>query len=107
MKNFLLKIVFFLLSLIFPILSYSNVSIPAGDCSGVIFKMPNMTDNQKALVLTNGHCIGLGRFNNRYPDDGEIFINFRLKRLQVVYPRKHKPWLNEDYFVYQRFYLQR
>lgn len=54
---------------------FANVNIPVGDCSGSVFKMPGMNENQKALVLTNGHCVGLGKFMNQFPDNGEFLIN--------------------------------
>ena len=55
--------------------TYANVKVLAGDCSGAVFTMPGMTEEQQALVLTNGHCIGQGSFMGRYPDHGEFFIN--------------------------------
>ncbi len=55
---------------------HGGVSVPAADCSGSFFKMDGMTDDQMALVLTNGHCVGLGSFQGRYPDNNELFIDY-------------------------------
>ena len=78
------KILLFVISL--PEWSYANVRVDnmLGWCSGIIFKMPNMTDDQKALVLTNGHCIGYGSYNRFFPDDREIFINFNIPISQTI-----------------------
>jgi hypothetical protein len=55
--------------------SFANVAVVAGDCSGSLFKMPGMHDSDKALVLTAGHCVGVGSLDGRYPADGEVFLN--------------------------------
>ena len=67
-----------------PLQSFANVTVIAGDCSGSLFKMPGMNDSQKALVLTAGHCIGVGSFRGRYPADGEVFFNHRVDDSVIV-----------------------
>ena len=66
--------------------SYGNVQVDnlLGFCSGVVFKMPGMKDNHKALVLTNGHCIGYGSYNRFFPDEKEIFIDFNIPIPQKI-----------------------
>jgi hypothetical protein len=54
--------------------SFANVTVVAADCSGSLFTMPGMNDGQRALVLTNGHCVGVGSFEGRFPADGERFL---------------------------------
>ena len=71
--KFLRSLLFFISG--FSLCSYANVHVTVMGCNGVIFKMPGMTDDQKALVLTNGHCIGIGSFRTIYPDHKEIFID--------------------------------
>lgn len=88
MKVFKFNLVTFILTQIVLILggqfALANVKVLVSDCSGTLIKMPGMGPEQKGLVLTSGHCIGVGSFNERYPDDKEIFINFEIKgRAQV------------------------
>lgn len=61
-------------------LNSSAVSIgpEGGNCSGSLIQFDQTTDDQKALVLTNGHCIDMGRISLegfRYPDVGEVISN--------------------------------
>lgn len=58
--------------------SYANVAVTAGDCDGAVFGMPGMFDSQHALVITNGHCIGLGNYDGFYPDYGETFKDYSV-----------------------------
>lgn len=49
-----------------------------GGCSASFIWFESMTEEQNALVLTNGHCIGFGSFaygSNRYPAAGETYKN--------------------------------
>ena len=49
-----------------------------GGCSGSFIQFNGIPDSKKALVLTNGHCTGVGSFvfsGNRYPNHGEVFKN--------------------------------
>ena len=83
-----LKILFFLALFSQSSDLYANVQINATGCAGVVFKMPNMTDDQKALVLTNGHCIGYGSYSvepyPNFPDNKEVFINFNTPFFETV-----------------------
>ncbi|MFO1183350.1 MAG: trypsin-like peptidase domain-containing protein [Bauldia sp.] len=56
----------------------ANAKLEVRSCSAALFRMEGMTLDQKALVLTAGHCINAGRFKNdlgTFPADGERFID--------------------------------
>ncbi|HRI71806.1 MAG TPA: hypothetical protein PK156_46555, partial [Polyangium sp.] len=65
-----------------------GVAVLAGDCSGTLFKMDGMTVDQKALVLTDGHCVGVGSFMGQFPADGEVLQDLAVNS-QIV-ARKNK-----------------
>ena len=71
--------------------SFANVAVVAGDCSGSLFKMPGMQDSEKALVLTAGHCVGVGSLDGRYPADGEVFLNHPASNSVIVRTTKNEP----------------
>jgi hypothetical protein len=77
--------------------SFANVAVPAGDCSGSLFKMPGMNDSQKALVLTDAHCIGIGSFRGQYPDDGELLLNHTVDNSVIVRKTKNEGGERFDY----------
>ncbi|WP_375771225.1 hypothetical protein NR798_10095 [Archangium gephyra] len=70
--------------------SFANVAITAGDCSGALFRMPGMGDGQKALVLTAGHCIGIGSFREQFPADGELFLDHPVDESVIVKKTKNE-----------------
>ncbi|KOT87036.1 hypothetical protein ADK86_37405 [Streptomyces sp. NRRL F-5755] len=45
-------------------------TVALSNCSGSIVRMPNSTDNDPALVLSNGHCLEGGM-----PDAGEVIVD--------------------------------
>ena len=70
--------------------TFANVAVVAGDCSGSLFKMPGMDDSKKALVLTAGHCVGVGSLDGRYPADGEVFLNPPARNSVIVRTTKNE-----------------
>jgi len=67
-------------------ITFANVSVLSGDCSGTLFKMPGMNVHQKALILTNGHCIGFGKAcEGHCPDSGELFIDHQVNGNVIVH----------------------
>ena len=87
-----------------------NGIVALDNCSGSIIKLEGMSDNQKAFVLTNGHCIKMGSasFNftastsqvqtwggsanrGKYPAPGEVLKNISVKRLFTVLSSDAKP----------------
>ena len=82
-----------------PMLSNANVSVTVSDCSGVVFIMPGMSADQKAMVLTNGHCIGIGGYMNRYPDDGEVFVNREVTNSLILMRNKYD---SGEFFGYSK-----
>ncbi|KAA6214273.1 serine protease [Streptomyces albofaciens JCM 4342] len=45
-------------------------TVALSNCSGSIVRMPNSTDNDPALVMSNGHCLESGM-----PDPGEVVVD--------------------------------
>ena len=61
--------------------AFANAALQFG-CNGTVFIMPGMTDQRNVLVLTNGHCIGLGGFQwqgSSFPAPGEFLIDRDLQ----------------------------
>ena len=57
----------------------ANVVLPG--CTGTIFIMPGMADEQNALVVTNGHCLNIGDYEwqgGRYLSPGQFLFNHDL-----------------------------
>jgi hypothetical protein len=69
-------IIFVSLSVIY-LSAFGNVIVGLGNtsCSGALVKMNGMPDSSKALVLTAGHCAGIGSFEGKYPAAGECFYD--------------------------------
>ena len=80
----LLKTLFSFHLIIIATHAYSNVRVTSRGCSGVVFEMPGMTENHKALILTNGHCMGFGSYMGVYPNDGEFYINYLSSNSVVI-----------------------
>jgi hypothetical protein len=55
----------------------ANVWLRLPNCSGVVTQMPEMSDNDKALVITNGHCV-------RYTLQHEYTIEQKLTSDQLL-----------------------
>lgn len=64
----------------------ANAAVPAGDCSGTLVKMPDMPGSAPALVLTSGHCLGIGSHLWRFPAPGEIFVDEPSRQPVVLFP---------------------
>lgn len=80
-----MRLLLFVLFLCLPGFALANVRIDVG-CSGALFKMEGMTLDQKALILTAGHCSDLGSFkgpegsshaDQTFPGAGEVLIDQR------------------------------
>lgn len=59
-----------------PVSSFADVSLPG--CSGALFRMPGMSNSDKALIITAGHCSQIGSHiipitGSIVPDRGEYF----------------------------------
>jgi hypothetical protein len=50
----------------------ANVSVPAGDCSGVLVMLGSMSLDRKALVLTSGHFLQRQREGATRSGTGEL-----------------------------------
>jgi len=63
----------------------STVQLPA-PCSGTLVTFEGRAANRKALVLTAGHCIGIGsvEFGAKAPGAGEVFKNFKQDNIFTV-----------------------
>ena len=57
-------------------------------CSASVIAFENYNKLSNGMVLTNGHCIGMGSFMEQYPADKEVFAN--------------KPAKNTDIYLYSR-----
>ena len=58
-----MRLLLFILILCLPGAALGNARLPVG-CSAALFKMEGMTLDQKALILTAGHCANLGSFSH-------------------------------------------
>lgn len=52
-----MKTIFFLSTLLSYVLAFGQSNAELGECTGTIFKMPGMSNSDKALLLTNAHCL--------------------------------------------------
>ena len=84
-----MRLLLFILILCAPGVAFGNARLPVG-CSASLFKMEGMTLDQKALILTAGHCANLGSFSEPrmvglvfpgprqvlldQPDSGQVYI---------------------------------
>jgi hypothetical protein len=72
----------FILMLFLPGIALANARLPVG-CSAALFKMEGMTLDQKALILTAGHCANLGSFSHPalpnlvFPGPRQVFLDQR------------------------------
>ena len=67
-----------------PLQFLANVQVTVGNCSGALFTMPGMSDEDRALVITNGHCVGIGTFKGMYPADGELLLDHAVSSSLVL-----------------------
>jgi hypothetical protein len=61
--------------------AFANAALDFG-CTATVFIMPGMTDDRKALLVTNGHCTGMGDYKwdgRNFPSPGEFFIDRDLQ----------------------------
>jgi len=74
------RLLLFILILCVPGVAFGNARLPVG-CSGALFKMEGMTLDQKALILTAGHCSDLGSFSDPrmdglvFPGPGQVLLD--------------------------------
>ncbi len=52
-----------LLSALCMLVSDAHANVKLSGCTGAVFIMPGMADDRNALVLTNGHCLGIGDYD--------------------------------------------
>lgn len=55
-------------------------TIGLNNCSGSVVKLIGSSKTDNVIMLTNGHCIGMGSYNGRFPAMGEVFQNVEIKR---------------------------
>lgn len=84
-----MKTLVFLLILALPICAQSrgdfNGSASINGCSGALFILNGMELSQKALLITNGHCIRLKDLNgapSHYPAPGEFIYSLEGERVR-------------------------
>lgn len=53
-----------------------NGTVEVNGCSGSVVRMPNSRDEDRALILTNGHC-----YERAWPVPGEVLVNRPSHRL--------------------------
>ena len=74
-----MRLLLFILVLCLPGIAFGNARLPVG-CSASLFKMEGMTLDQKALILTAGHCTDLGSFSDPrmpelvFPGPGQVLL---------------------------------
>lgn len=64
------------------------------NCSASLVQFKNDTDNRKALVMTNGHCLGLGSaraLGSRMPAPGEVLTNVPVNKSMNLFGPSSKP----------------
>lgn len=71
-------------ALMAPTPANSNITLPASRCSGALAIMQGMPPDQKALLLTNGHCIGFGSYLNRFLAPGETYAGRSVSGIALV-----------------------
>jgi len=60
-------------------------TVRINDCSGSIVTLEGRLSSQKALVLTNGHCVKMGSLMGQYPAAGEAFFRVPQKKHAVLF----------------------
>jgi hypothetical protein len=64
----------------------ANAVLPVG-CTGTVFIMPGMTDEQNALLLTSGHCLDLGDYEwqgARHLRPNQFIFNYSMDKIDYA-----------------------
>jgi V8-like Glu-specific endopeptidase len=62
--------------------------VKLSNCSGALIKYDGMSDDKKAVIMTNGHCADLP--GGRFLEPGEVLVNKPVKRTVGIFDSKMK-----------------